>query len=337
MKPTGKAAMREGSQPAPKSNKYYAFTDASGGSSDAFTVGIAHADGELSILDCIREIKPPFSPQAVVAEFATLLASYGCFEVTGDRFSGQFVQELFRNAGVAYNELKRSKSEIYLDLLPMLNSGRVALLDHPKLVAQLVGLERRAGQNKDVIDHAPHGGHDDLINAAAGALTLAALVAAPMPHHPPITGLGRAAFYSSASSAILADRSSGLPGVVASVAYADGDVTAKPGGASFADTTQMFFMSDALPLGHWTPNSAKIWAARAAAAAQPPPPPRISVECIHSDGLAADGPLTAKAGASNFRRLPELESFSEFRERITAELKRSHGRDAIVIWPELVT
>jgi hypothetical protein len=52
----------------------------------------------------------------------------------------------------------------------MLNSRRVELLDHPKLVAQLVGLERRTARSgRDSIDHAP-GAHDDVANAAAGAL-----------------------------------------------------------------------------------------------------------------------------------------------------------------------
>ena len=44
------------------------------------------------------------------------------------------------------------------------------LLDHPRLVSQLCGLERRTARSgKDSIDHAP-GGHDDVANAAAGAL-----------------------------------------------------------------------------------------------------------------------------------------------------------------------
>src|SRR4028118_1149534 len=55
------------------------------------------------------------------------------------------------------------------DLLPLLNSGRVELLDSPRLVAQLCGLERRVARSgRDAIDHAP-GAHDDLANAVAGA------------------------------------------------------------------------------------------------------------------------------------------------------------------------
>jgi hypothetical protein len=31
-------------------------------------------------------------------------------------------------------------------MLPLLNSGKVELLDHPRLVSQLYGLERRTGK-----------------------------------------------------------------------------------------------------------------------------------------------------------------------------------------------
>jgi hypothetical protein len=56
----------------------------------------------------------------------------------------------------------------------MLTSGKAELLDHPRLAAQLVGLERRTARSgKDSIDHAP-GQHDDLANAALGVLLLAA-------------------------------------------------------------------------------------------------------------------------------------------------------------------
>jgi len=48
------------------------------------------------------------------------------------------------------------------------------LLDVPRLASQLCGLERRTARGgKDSIDHGP-GAHDDLANAAAGALLLAA-------------------------------------------------------------------------------------------------------------------------------------------------------------------
>jgi len=53
-------------------------------------------------------------------------------------------------------------------LLGAINSRRVRLPDHSRLVQQLVGLERRTARSgKDSIDHAP-GGHDDVCNAVAG-------------------------------------------------------------------------------------------------------------------------------------------------------------------------
>ena len=78
----------------------------------------------------------------------------------------------FRKRGVDYRVAEHDRSAIYLSLLPLLNSNRVRLLDSKRLIAQLTGLERRAGRSgRDTIDHSPHA-HDDVINAAAGALLL---------------------------------------------------------------------------------------------------------------------------------------------------------------------
>jgi hypothetical protein len=64
-------------------------------------------------------------------------------------------------------------SELYVDLLPFINSRAVDLLDNDRLAAQLVGLERRTARGgRDSIDNAP-GRHDDLANAVAGALVAA--------------------------------------------------------------------------------------------------------------------------------------------------------------------
>jgi hypothetical protein len=54
---------------------YQAFIDPSGGSGqDSMTIAIAHRDKDgTAILDAIRERRPPFSPEAVTDEFATLL------------------------------------------------------------------------------------------------------------------------------------------------------------------------------------------------------------------------------------------------------------------------
>jgi hypothetical protein len=151
---------------------YQAFTDPSGGSADSFTLAIAHEVEGCAVMDAVREVKPPFSPDATVEEFAALLRSYGISRVVGDRFGGEWPRERFRAHGVEYDLADKPKSDIYRDLLPVLNGRRVELLDQSHLVSQLCGLERRTARGgKDSIDHGP-GAHDDVANAVAGVVRL---------------------------------------------------------------------------------------------------------------------------------------------------------------------
>lgn len=154
--------------------RYTAFVDPSGGSgSDSMTLAITHREAGVVILDCIREVKPPFSPVTVTRDFAAVLKSYRITRVVGDRFAGEWVREPFRACGVFYVLAEQPKSDIYRDTLPLVNSGKVELLDLPKLAAQFIGLERRTARSgRDSIDHGP-GGHDDICNAVAGSLLLA--------------------------------------------------------------------------------------------------------------------------------------------------------------------
>jgi hypothetical protein len=162
-------------RPPERRHRYVAFCDPSGGSADSMTLAIAHKEGSTAIMDVIREVKPPFSPEAVVSEFATVLKLYRLSTVIGDRYAGEWVREIFRNHGVFYQHSEKAKSAIYLDMLPLINSRAVDLLDNERLVRQLVNLERRVGRStgRDIIDHPP-GHHDDVANAVAGAATLAA-------------------------------------------------------------------------------------------------------------------------------------------------------------------
>jgi hypothetical protein len=152
--------------------RYLAFVDPSGGSADSMTLCIAHDQKGIVVIDAIRERRPPFSPEGVVQEFAELLQAYGVRAVSGDRFGGEWPRERFRAFGIDYQVGVKPKSDLYRDLLPLLNSGGIELLDAPRLAAQLCGLERRVSRaGKDSIDHAP-GGHDDLANSVAGAASL---------------------------------------------------------------------------------------------------------------------------------------------------------------------
>jgi hypothetical protein len=148
--------------------KYFAFTDPSGGSSDSFTLAIAHKEGDAACLDLLRERKAPFSPEAVVDEFAQVLKSYRVSSVIGDRYAGEWPREQFRKRGITYTPSEKTKSEIYLEALPLLNARRLELLDDDRLISQICGLERRTARGgKDSVDHPPLG-KDDLANATLG-------------------------------------------------------------------------------------------------------------------------------------------------------------------------
>ncbi len=149
--------------------QYHAFIDPSGGRSDSFTLGIAHREesGKV-ILDVLRERKPPFQPQGVVAEFSDILKVYGCTAATSDRYAGEWVTEAFVQHDILIKPAEQSASELYLEFLPLISGGQVELLDIKRLISQLAGLERRTrAGGKDGVTHY-QGGHDDLANSAAG-------------------------------------------------------------------------------------------------------------------------------------------------------------------------
>lgn len=151
---------------------YESFCDPAGGGSggDSMALAIGHREGDVAIIDVLRERRPRFIPTSVIGEFVPALQSYGITKIVGDRFAGEWAREPFRQHGIIYLANAAPKSDLYLNTLPLINSGKVQLLDHPRLVNQLVGLERRSGRGRDAIDHAPNG-HDDLANSVAGVIT----------------------------------------------------------------------------------------------------------------------------------------------------------------------
>ena len=151
--------------------RYAAFVDPAGGSgTDSMTLAVGHDQDGTVILDAIRERQPPFSPADVVGEFSTLLKSYRVTKIVGDRYAGEWPREKFKEFGIRYEPAAKPKGDIYKDTLAILNSGKADLLDHPKLVAQLCGLERRTARGgRDSIDHQPGPSfHDDVCNSWAG-------------------------------------------------------------------------------------------------------------------------------------------------------------------------
>ena len=94
--------------------------------------------------------------------------SYRCRQVMGDHYAGEFPRELFKKHGIDYEVCKTPKSDLFRDLLPLLNSGAITLPRNDRLVAQIVALERRVTRaGKDSITH-PDRGDDDVANCVAG-------------------------------------------------------------------------------------------------------------------------------------------------------------------------
>lgn len=165
-------------RPPETGKTYHLFIDPAGGSGkDSMTAAVAHCEGEMVILDAVREIKPPFSPQAATAELAEFFKSYVPYgaKVYGDRWGGEWPRELLRSHGIEYRIAPAVRTDLYVHLLPQLNSRRVRLIENQKLVAQLVSLERtNQSGGKLKIDHPQGAGHhDDLANAVAGAVYVA--------------------------------------------------------------------------------------------------------------------------------------------------------------------
>lgn len=153
---------------------YFAFVDPSGGRGDAMTLSIYHKEDSGKIVqDCIRAKRPPFNPQECVKDFAEAIKAYGLSSDEGDRYSGEWCSSSFEKEGITYRNAELSKSDIYLEFLPLVMQGQVELLDNKQQTIELRQLERRTGKGKDTIDH-PKGLHDDVANSAAGACVMAA-------------------------------------------------------------------------------------------------------------------------------------------------------------------
>jgi hypothetical protein len=155
-------------------NTYQAFCDPSGGRHDAFTLAIAHCEGdELIVVDLVRGVKPPFDPHDVTKDYAALCREYRINEVQGDKYSAEWVTSAFENAGISYVPADKNKSELYLESLPLFTRAGISIPDHAPLLRELRLLERHTHKGgRDVVDH-PRAGSDDLANALCGAAVLA--------------------------------------------------------------------------------------------------------------------------------------------------------------------
>ena len=152
---------------------YVAFIDpATGSGPDSFTLCIGHVEnGDTVVIDLLREWKPqpePFKMHEVIDEICTLCKSYYIHKIISDK-TGKWLESHFVHRGSVLLECSaKPKHELYLTMLPYVNSQRIKLLDHQRSIDQLLNLERTRTQ----IDHPPRQ-NDDLINAVAGVADIA--------------------------------------------------------------------------------------------------------------------------------------------------------------------
>ena len=132
---------------------YSAFVDPSGGVSDSMTLAIAHLGrNAVCILDALIEMSAAVRSRTAVAQCAALLRRYGVAKIIGDKYAGEWPPARFAEHGIEFEQSARPKSDLYHDLLPLLNARRIELLDHPRLSAQLCGLERRTARSGQGFD-----------------------------------------------------------------------------------------------------------------------------------------------------------------------------------------
>jgi Terminase large subunit, T4likevirus-type, N-terminal len=185
---------------------YRCFVDASAGRHDAFTVCIGHTerrgdDGDtLFVADVIRARAAPFNPNEVAFEYADLAKRFGCAEVVGDNYAGNWVSQAFADADMGYRKCELNKSQLYLEGLPFCNQGRIVIPAHDLLVKELRWLERRVSRSgKDSVDHPPSC-TDDVANALFGAIWLGGMAGQPKGDSSPGAKEGAARSCSSVTS-----------------------------------------------------------------------------------------------------------------------------------------
>jgi len=168
--------------------RFYAFLDPAGGRGiDSAALCIARAMNDLAVVCRLIEWRSPFSPTAIAPEIIEVMQEYHLTKLFGDNYSGGTWADILKDAAkkvaypFTYTISEKHKSDIYHDLMPLLNGKRVELLDpttglaQDRALKQLVALERTTSrQGKDSISH-PRGAMDDLANVMSGALLLAGI------------------------------------------------------------------------------------------------------------------------------------------------------------------
>jgi hypothetical protein len=148
--------------------RYAAHFDPSGGKVDAAALAIGHRVGQMIVVDLVRHRPSPHNPEQGIQQAADILKAYRLDRVQIDHYGGSFPSQVFERAGIRAVVASRVTSDNQLALVPLVNSKHVLLPDHPDLLRELRGLERRTGSGgKDSVNHR-RAAHDDMAAAVAG-------------------------------------------------------------------------------------------------------------------------------------------------------------------------
>jgi hypothetical protein len=153
--------------------QYTAWVDASSGSGkDSMCCAIGHAEGDVSVIDHIIEIVPPFAPPDAVTLIASALRNYGITRAGADKWALGFTASEFERHRITLDYSSKPRSDIYREARPIIASRRARLLDSDRMTNQFCNLERRAMPGGgERIDHPQRGGHhDDVAVVVAGCL-----------------------------------------------------------------------------------------------------------------------------------------------------------------------
>jgi len=141
---------------------------------DAFGFAIAHAEDRGIVFDVVRRWEPsserPLNPMAILEEIAAFCKLYNISTVYTDQYQMESLQQIamgmnFGLEGIPFTST--SKNAIYGNLLQLLNTKRLVLLDEAISLRELRTLERTLTPMGLVNIQAPRGMHDDLATVIA--------------------------------------------------------------------------------------------------------------------------------------------------------------------------
>lgn len=121
--------------------------NATGSAQDSLAMALGHLEvrdgAPVNVVDGVAEAKPPFDPSQAVVQIAGYAHEYGVPNVFGDRVGQGWCEPIYAQVGLRYEPLRMTKTELYLAGLALINSRQIELPDEPRLLNQIMGLQRR--------------------------------------------------------------------------------------------------------------------------------------------------------------------------------------------------